>query len=433
MSSRRVCNQIAQIALSLSLALSLSSASQGQVLGSNLVYTSIQPCRVFDTRFATNGTNGQFTANVAQTFNVIGGNVTPTYFTGQGGNNGGCHIPGFAGYGAKVQAVVFNVVVVSPSSTGFLQGWPSDQPKPNASLVNFTAAEGAIANGIVVPVRQDQAGGDITLVSSVAAHVLADVVGYFSSYTPGNSNTALGGSLGDISSGHSNTAVGDNALPSITNQSYNAALGEGALFGLNSPGDCNVGIGEFALGQLVSGFRNIGVGPFAGNNTTSGDYNIYIGSLGSDGSGTEFDTIRIGNPAIHRFAFIAGISGAGISSGSQVFVSSSGQLGTITSSLRFKEDVRDMGDASDDLMALRPVTFYYKPSFDDGSRLLQYGLIAEEVAKVYPGLVQYAQEWATLKRSLSLRQCHDAQCHPEAARQDRRTKARDNNPPSRTV
>jgi hypothetical protein len=51
-----------------------------------------------------------------------------------------------------------------------------------------------------------------------------------------------------------------------------------------------------------------------------------------------------------------------------------------------------MGEASADLMKLRPVTFYYKPAYDDGSHLRQYGLIAEEVAKLYPDLVQYDRD-----------------------------------------
>jgi hypothetical protein len=79
-----------------------------------------------------------------------------------------------------------------------------------------------------------------------------------------------------------------------------------------------------------------------------------------------------------------------------VYVNSSGQLGTTTSSLRFKEDVQEMGDASQGLMRLRPVTFHYQPQYDDGSRLLQYGLVAEEVAQVYPGLVQYDKDGKAL-------------------------------------
>jgi trimeric autotransporter adhesin len=71
-----------------------------------------------------------------------------------------------------------------------------------------------------------------------------------------------------------------------------------------------------------------------------------------------------------------------------VFVNGNAQLGNSTSSRRFKDDIEDMGDASADLMELRPVIFHYKPAYDDRSHLLQYGLIAEEVAKVYPDLVQ---------------------------------------------
>ena len=38
-------------------------------------------------------------------------------------------------------------------------------------------------------------------------------------------------------------------------------------------------------------------------------------------------------------------------------------------------------------MRLHPVTFRYKQPFEDGSKPIQYGLIAEEVAEVYPDLV----------------------------------------------
>src|SRR5208337_4062791 len=87
---------------------------------------------------------------------------------------------------------------------------------------------------------------------------------------------------------------------------------------------------------------------------------------------------------------MAGIYGSSIGgSGIAVYVDNNGQLGTTVSSLRFKEQVRDMGDSTDALMKLRPVTFLYKPEYDKGKRTLQYGLIAEEVAQVYPELVAY--------------------------------------------
>jgi hypothetical protein len=73
-------------------------------------------------------------------------------------------------------------------------------------------------------------------------------------------------------------------------------------------------------------------------------------------------------------------------------IDSNGQLGTVSSSRRFKEDIQDMGDASRDLMRLRPVTFRYKQPFADGSTPIQYGLIAEEVADVYPDLVAHSAD-----------------------------------------
>jgi polyhydroxyalkanoate synthesis regulator phasin len=90
--------------------------------------------------------------------------------------------------------------------------------------------------------------------------------------------------------------------------------------------------------------------------------------------------------------FVAGVSGVatGLASPVAVMIDASGQLGTMSSSRRFKEDIQDMGDASNALMRLRPVTFRYKQPYADGAKPIDYGLIAEEVADVYPDLVAYS-------------------------------------------
>src|SRR6185369_15763899 len=132
--------------------------SKAQVLANGLVYTSIQPCRVFDTRFATNGTNHRLNRGVAQTFNLVGGNGTSGYFTGQGGHNGGCSIPGFATGSPQVQAVFLNIVVVNPAGPGNLVAWPTDQGQSLSSVLNYSNA--TVANGIALPIRQDLQGGD---------------------------------------------------------------------------------------------------------------------------------------------------------------------------------------------------------------------------------------------------------------------------------
>ena len=67
-----------------------------------------------------------------------------------------------------------------------------------------------------------------------------------------------------------------------------------------------------------------------------------------------------------------------------VIVSADGQLGTVASSERFKKDIATMEKASEAILSLRPVTFHYKM---DTKGTPQFGLIAEEVAKVNPALV----------------------------------------------
>jgi trimeric autotransporter adhesin len=130
--------------------------------------------------------------------------------------------------------------------------------------------------------------------------------------------------------------------------------------------------------------NNIAIGLQAGANLTNSSFNIDIGNTGSS---NESGVIRIGQSGLQTSTYIAGISGVNASTGQSVFITSDGMLGTMTSSRRYKEDIHDMGSASDGLMRLRPVSFRYKKAFDDGSKPIQYGLIAEEVAEVYPDLV----------------------------------------------
>src|SRR5205085_138824 len=112
----------------------------------------------------------------------------------------------------------------------------------------------------------------------------------------------------------------------------------------------------------------------------------------------EDHTIRIGTPSYgtptgQTRAFIAGITNSHVT-GMAVQVNGDGQLGVLTSSRQFKDEIADMGDRSSRLMRLRPVTFFYKPEYDSGPRTRQYGLVAEEVAEVYPELVQYTEKGA---------------------------------------
>ena len=178
-----------------------------------------------------------------------------------------------------------------------------------------------------------------------------------------------------------NTAVGLQALSNNTTGSSNTAAGLNALIS-NTTGSQNTALGQQALNANTTGQRNIGLGFQAGLNLSTGSNNIDIANAGV---AAESNTIRIGTQGTQTKAFIAGISST-LVSGSAVTVSSTGQLGIVLSSARYKREIGDMGPASDKLMELRPVTFRYKQD-PQGER--QYGLIAEEVARVYPELVSH--------------------------------------------
>jgi hypothetical protein len=177
-----------------------------------------------------------------------------------------------------------------------------------------------------------------------------------------------------------NTAIGGYAMFSDTTGSCNAAIGTNALR-LNTTGMDNTAIGVEALADLTNGSTNIALGYCAGINLTSGDKNIYIGSAGTP---TESSTIRIG--LWHTRTFIAGIRGVatGNTNAIPVVIDSAGQLGTVSSSQRFKKEIKSMDKASEVILELRPVTFKYK---SDSTATPQFGLVAEEVEKVCPDLI----------------------------------------------
>jgi hypothetical protein len=195
-------------------------------------------------------------------------------------------------------------------------------------------------------------------------------------------NSAFGAfALRNNTSGANNAAFGGYASYSNQIGNFNSAFGDQAL--ISSTGSSNTAVGHGALGGALTGGSNIAVGVFAGLNQTSGSNNIYIGN---SGAAAESGQIKIGSPGTHTQTTIAGIASNAIS-GSTVLVNGSGVLGVAVSSRRFKRDVQDMGEASDVLAKLHPVTFRYREEVAGGDDSQQYGLIAEEVAQVAPDLV----------------------------------------------
>jgi hypothetical protein len=202
------------------------------------------------------------------------------------------------------------------------------------------------------------------------------------SNTTGSLNNALGrNALMSNTTGTFNTATGGAALFLNTTGNANTSTGREAMH-FNTTGNNNTATGFFALYGNTTGSNNIALGNHAGDALTSGDSNIDIGNAGVSG---ESGTIRIGTEGTQKKTFIAGISTTGVM-GSALKISSNGQLGVAPSSARFKQEIRSMDKTSEVLLALRPVTFRYKPEIDlEGVQ--QFGLVAEEVEKINPDLV----------------------------------------------
>src|SRR5437762_9612504 len=185
------------------------------------------------------------------------------------------------------------------------------------------------------------------------------------SNTTADSNTATGYQSLYHSTGIGNTANGVVTLVSNTTGAYNTALGSLALY------------------ENTIGSNNIAVGTSAGFYLTTGSNNIDIGNVGVGGEST---TIRMGTVGTQVNTYIAGINGVTVAGGIGVVVDSSGHLGTSTSSARYKDNIQPMEKAGEAILSLQPVTFHYNKAFDPKG-IPQFGLVAEEVAKVDPDLV----------------------------------------------
>jgi len=366
---------------------------------SPLPFIAITPCRVVDTR--GNGFTGAYGPP------ALVGNGPARTFNIQAGPCPG--IPSFAG------AYSINVAAILPASDGFMTVFPAGTAQPNSSDLSFLGGE-VVSNAIVAPAGSNNS---ISVFVNVSTHMILDINGYYAVSGVGFRNTFLGVGAGNFTmtgedntgigyqavnfnnagagntgvgsyalegnfSGNANTAVGHIAMRFNETGSSNTAIGYSAL-AFNTAGGQNTGIGYEAL-LGVSGSTNTALGYRAGANLSTGSNNICIGNLGVTG---ESNTLRIGTS--QSATFVAGISGQTSPGGVPVGVNSSGKLGTSVSSRRFKENIREIGGESDGLMRLRPVAFTYKREIDP-TGLSQYGLIAEEVAEVYPDLVAYGRD-----------------------------------------
>jgi trimeric autotransporter adhesin len=189
----------------------------------------------------------------------------------------------------------------------------------------------------------------------------------------GSLNTAVGTSaLANNQGGMLNTATGVNALGTNNSGNDNTAMGHHALRS-NDVGGSNTAIGVDALKGNTSGGANTALGHGAGANVTTGSYNVYIG------------TNVGGVPDEVGHTYISNIASTQQNLSPVTVDLATGLLGHEFSSQRYKEEIKPMGNASEALFALKPVTYRYKKEID-ASRSRDYGLVAEEVAKINPNL-----------------------------------------------
>ena len=207
------------------------------------------------------------------------------------------------------------------------------------------------------------------------------------SLTNGTSNTANGyAALKANTTGDRNTANGAFALFFNKAASENTATGYAALF--YNTGSWNTANGVGALHDNATGNNNTANGANALVNNTTGSFNIALGNSAGSGVTTADDVICIGavGANVSHSCYIGNIFNQPSPSGLAVFVNSDGKLGTAISSRGFKEDIKPMNKASEAILALQPVTFRYNKHLDP-TGTAQFGLVAEDVAKVNPDLV----------------------------------------------
>ena len=272
--------------------------------------------------------------------------------------------------------------------TGFAPKGFAVMPPPDGGYPNKNTAEGqdalfSLTNGtantangfsaLKANTRGDRntANGALALFTNVTGSENT-ATGYAALlFNRGSGNTASGvGALYNNATGDDNTAIGQRALHDNLNGYRNTANGHGAL-SRNTTGKSNTAEGFHALDNDTTGSYNIALGVDAGRDVNTADDVICIGTVGAD---------------VSHSCYIGNIFDQPSPSGLAVFVNRDGKLGTIMSSRRFKEDIKPMDKASEAILALQPVKFRYKKDFDP-TGTAQFGLVAEDVAKVNPDLV----------------------------------------------
>jgi hypothetical protein len=288
-----------------------------------------------------------------------------------------------------IKTIYLAVVGISLACfTGFAPKTFGVTPPPDGGYPGKNTAEGQDALFSLMNGTSNTANGYAALRANTNGdrNTANGALALFTNVT-GSENTATGYAALFFNRGSGNTANGIGALHSNATGANNTANGQRALYD-NLSGSKNTANGSGALGNNTMGDNYTADGFQALVNNTTGSFNIALGNAAGSGVSTADDVICIGavGADVSHSCYIGNIFNQPSLSGLPVFVNSDGKLGTIISSRRFKEDIKPMDKASEAILALQPVTFRYKKDFDP-TGIAQFGLVAEDVAKVNPDLV----------------------------------------------
>jgi hypothetical protein len=321
------------------------------------------------------------------------GSTNTTSTTNLQSGSGGIKIPAFtegalvtssAGVISTVTGTAGNVLTANAAGVS-----PSFQPATGITTINGNT--GSIT-GSTVTIRAFNATGATNegTVRFTNSSTTSNLI-----FTDDSFNVGIGrGVLGTMTSATENTALGGFTMGAITSGSSNVGIGVGSISTLQT-GSNNVAVGNRALnGVGLTGSGNIGIGTTAGSSLTGSEAsNVLIGN-GVTGTSGESRAIHLADTgaASATKCFIGGIRGVttGVNNAIAVLIDSAGQLGTVSSSKRFKENIVPMPSSfSGNLLSLNPTLFNYK---QDETKTQTWGLIAEEVQQIFPGLVVNDQE-----------------------------------------
>jgi len=330
--------------------------------------------------------------------------------------------------------LVISVLLVCFALLPRAQGTDLDSVLPNGNTADGSGVLASLTTGVwnsgfgFEALNHDTAGGKNTAIG--LRSLFSDTTGSFNSAngvnalygnTTGWYNSAFGANaLSNNTSGNYNTAAGYGALYH-NHTGFNTAIGFGALFA-NTTGTSNVAVGYQALNRNTTSFDNTATGRIALQNNTTGSFNTANGSQALQANTSGGANTAIGFQALLNNTTGAGNTALGFEAGSgvttannviaigtfganvtnscfigrirdvttanadaiPVMIDSAGQLGTMSSSRRFKREIKPMDKSSEAILGLKPVTFHYK---SDNTGTPQFGLIAEEVAEINPDLV----------------------------------------------